>query len=244
MAIKQNRRKLYEYIVEEIGIRILNGTYEVGQTLPNEDTLSKELDISRGVLREATKVLTQKGLIQTRPKTGTQITPRSSWNLFDRDVLTWKLQHEDQYRFLEKVTEVRRIIESEAARFAAERASAEDIGHMQNKLSEMQTILEGPLEDNYQAYLSIDMAFHTAIMEASNNELLSQIAFTMRQAVHTARQLDIQDPQIHQASVHQHQEIFNGIKNRDAQAAYDASQRMFEEIWRHFPKRTTTTSSK
>lgn len=103
MAIKRNRRKRYEYIVEEIGLRILNGTYEIGQTFLNEDTLSKELDISRGILREATKVLTQKGLIQTRPKTGTQITPRRSWNLFDRDVLTWKLQHEDQYRFLKKV---------------------------------------------------------------------------------------------------------------------------------------------
>lgn len=240
MAIKQNRRKLYEYIVEEIGIRILNGTYAVGQTLPNEDTLSKELDISRGVLREATKVLTQKGLIQTRPKTGTRITPRSSWNLFDRDVLTWKLQHEDQYRFLIKVTEVRRIIESEAARFAAERASAEEIDQMREKLSEMQTLLDGSLEDHYQTYLSTDMAFHTAIMEASNNELLSQIAFTMRQAVHTARQLDIQDPRVHQASLHQHRQIFNGIKNREPQAAYDASQKMFEEIWRHIPRRTAT----
>ncbi len=235
MAMKQNRRKLYEYIVEEIGLKILKGAYQIGETLPNEDMLSKELDISRGVLREATKVLTQKGLIQTRPKTGTQVTPRSNWNLFDPDVLTWKLQLEDRYRFLNKVTEVRRIIESEAARFAAHRASAKAIDHMRVQLDEMQKIFDGTSEYNYQEYLSKDMAFHMAIMEASNNELLSQIAFTMRQAVHTARQMDIQDTQIHQESLQFHQEIFNGIAKRNPQAAYDASQKMFDQIWQHIP---------
>ena len=235
MPVKQNRRKLYEYIVEEIGVRILNGTYRIGETLPNEDALSKELDISRGVLREATKVLTQKGLIQTRPKTGTQVTPRNEWNLFDRDVLTWKLQFEDQYGFLKKVTELRRIIESEAARFAAQRADTAAVDQMRARLAEMQAVFDGPSPYNYQEYLSRDMAFHTAVMEASNNELLSQIAFTMRQAVLTARQMDIQDTEIHRESLGLHQHIFLAIESRDPQAAYEASQMMFEQVWQHIP---------
>ncbi len=239
MAIQQKRRKLYEYIVEEIGVRILNGTYKVGQTLPNEDTLSKELDISRGVLREATKVLTQKGLIQTRPKTGTQITPRSHWNLFDRDILTWKLQNEDRSQFLKKVTEVRRIIESEAAKFAAERASSAAIDHMEARLSEMKKALNDSASFDYQDYLNKDMAFHAAVMEASNNELLSQIAVTMRQAVLTARQMDVQDTQIHQESFQLHQDIYDGILNRNPQAAYDASQTMFDQIWKHIPNKAS-----
>ncbi len=237
MAVaKQNRRKLYEYIVEEIGMRTLNGTYGIGDTLPNEETLSKELDISRGVLREAAKVLTQKGLIRTRPKTGTQVTPRSNWNLFDPDVLTWKLQLEDRYGFLKQVTEVRRIIESEAARFAARRASAEAVERMGRRLAEMQAAFASPGDYKYQDYLAKDMAFHTAIMEASNNELLSQIAFTMRQAVFTARQSDIQDTRIHQDSLQLHEQIFIAIQNRNPQAAYDASQQMFDQIWQHIPE--------
>jgi DNA-binding FadR family transcriptional regulator len=240
MAIKRNRRKLYEYIVEEIGLRILKGAYQVGDTLPNEDTLSKELDISRGVLREATKVLTQKGLIQTRPKTGTQVMPRSNWNLFDRDVLTWKLQLEDQYTFLKKVTEVRCIIESEAARFAAQRACDDDIDRMRKQLAEMQNLFEGTSEFNYQEYLDKDMAFHTAVMEASSNELLSQIAFTMRQAVYAARQMDIQDTQVHLESMQLHQAVLNAIEKRDAQAAYVASQKMFDQVWQNIPSCAST----
>lgn len=236
MVTKHSRRKLYEIIVEEIGLRILKGDYQIGETLPNEDSLSKELDISRGALREATKVLTQKGLIQTRPRTGTQVNPRSNWNLFDRDVLTWQLQLEVHYSFLKKVTEVRSIIESEAARFAAQRADKKAVDYIHTKLMEMQIVLEGASGYDYQDYLEKDMAFHIAVMKASNNELLSQIAFTMRQAVLEARQMDIQDRKVHRESLRLHRQIFKGVEARDPQAAYDASREMFEQVWQHIPK--------
>jgi GntR family transcriptional regulator, galactonate operon transcriptional repressor len=231
MAIKQARRKLYEYIVEEIGLRILKGEYKVGQTLPNEETLSKELDISRGVLREATKVLTQKGLIRTRPKIGTQVTDRTQWNLFDPEVLTWKLLIEDKSVFFKKVTEVRRIIESEAARYAAERSSDEAVARIGDCLDAMLRFVGSSGDFNYETYLAKDMAFHSAVMDSSNNELLSQIAFTMRQALHTARQMDVQDPEIQRQSMGFHEAIYRAIRNRDPQAAYRASQEMFDQIW-------------
>ena len=236
MAIKQARRKLYEYIVEEIGLRILKGAYKVGETLPNEDALSRELEISRGVLREATKVLTQKGLIRTRPKIGTQVTERSQWNLFDPEVLTWRLQIEDRFTFLKEVTEVRRIIESEAARYAAQRADAEAVAGIRSRLDDMVRFLQSPQDYNYETYLTKDMAFHSAVMDASNNELLSQIAFTMRQAVYTARQSDIQAPEIHLQSMGLHEGIFKAISAHDPQAAYTASQEMFDQVWQSIPQ--------
>ena len=236
MVIKQVRRKLYEYIVEEIGLRILKGEYKVGETLPNEETLSRELDISRGVLREATKVLTQKGLIRTRPKIGTQVTDRGEWNLFDPELLTWRLQIEDRFTFLKQVTEVRRIIESEAARYAAQRADAHATAGIRARLDEMLSFLASPADYNYDTYLAKDMAFHTAVMDASGNELLSQIAFTMRQAVQTARQMDIHDPEIHRQSMDLHEAIYNAIRDQDPEAAYRASQEMFDQVWRYIPR--------
>ena len=71
MLSKNVRRKLYEYVVDELGLRIIRGDYLPGNTLPNEDSLCKELHVSRGVLREAMKVLIRKGLLESRPKTGT-----------------------------------------------------------------------------------------------------------------------------------------------------------------------------
>lgn len=236
MTIKRGHRKLYQYTVEEIGLRILKGEYGVGETLPNEDTLSKELDISRGVLREATKVLTQKGLIRTRPKVGTQVTNRSEWNLFDPELLTWRLQIEGRFTFLKQVIEVRRIIESEAARFAAMRADDRAIARIRDRLTEMLDFLSAKTDYDYQTYLIKDMAFHTSVMEAGGNELLSQIASTMRQALHTARQMDNRDPEIHLQSMDFHQAIYNAIRSHDADTAYRISQEMFDHVWRHIPR--------
>ena len=239
MSPKNYHRKLYEYIMEEVALKILKGDYPSGETLPNEDALCKEYQVSRGVLREATKVLTQKGLIQARPKVGTLVLPRSMWNLFDADVLTWKLQVEGKAEFLRSVTEVRRIIESEAARCAAERSDTAQVKAIETPLREMADLLKaegGEDTFDYENYLVIDMAFHMAIMEASRNELLAQIGATMRQAVLSARRLDIRNIEILRESVADHSRLYTTIKAGDAQGAYEASQQLFDEVWRHLPK--------
>jgi GntR family transcriptional regulator, galactonate operon transcriptional repressor len=237
MPPKSYHRKLYEYIMEEIALKILKGVYASGSTLPNEDALCKEYQVSRGVLREATKVLTQKGLIQARPKVGTLVLPRQRWNLFDADVLTWKLQVESKAAFLRKVTEVRRMIESEAARYAAERCGSAEIEAIKAPLKEMAEMLEGGQESafDYEAYLEVDMAFHTAIMEASRNELLARIGATMRQAVLSARRLDIRNFKVLRESVTDHRDLLRAIEAGDGQAAYQASQHLFDEVWRYLP---------
>ncbi|MDJ0782847.1 MAG: FadR/GntR family transcriptional regulator [Desulfosarcinaceae bacterium] len=240
MPPKAYHRKLYEYIMEEIALRILKGDYPSETTLPNEDALCKEYQVSRGVLREATKVLTQKGLIQARPKVGTLVQPRSNWNLFDADVLTWKLQVDGKVEFLRKVTEVRRLIESEAARCAAERCSPTEIAAIAEPLEEMAEMLTAATDGSrfdYETYLAVDMAFHMAIMEASHNELLAQIGVTMRQAVLSARRLDIHNVKVLQESVKDHRRLFTAIQAGDAQGAYDASRLLFDAVWRHLPQR-------
>lgn len=229
------RRKLYEYVVEEIGLRIIRGTYRPGETLPNEDDLCRELSVSRGVLREAAKVLAQKGLILSRPKVGTQVLPRRQWNLFDADVLLWKLNVEDRLEFLRNVTEVRRMIESEAARLAAERASASEIAEIRRRLEEMEALFEDESGYSYERYLEKDMAFHMSILDACHNDLLSQIGYTMRNAVQTARRSDTQEIGVQRDSLRFHQDMAAAIERHDPAAASDASREMFEQVWRHLP---------
>ena len=235
MLQKSMRRKLYEYVVEELGHRIIGGTYQPGDTLPNEDALCREFDVSRGVLREATKVLIQKGLIRLRPKVGTQVQSRKHWNLFDADVLIWKLEMGDKFEFLKNVSEVRRILESEAAKFAAERAGEEDILEIQSCYEDMEEALRSETKYDYEQYLEIDMTFHSAILEACHNELLAQIGYTMRQAVHTARQMDIRDIEIQRDSLAFHSAMLTAIINRDPDAAYQAAQELFDQVWRYMP---------
>lgn len=228
-------RKLYEYVVEEIGLKIMKGDIAPGDTLPNEDALCRQYEVSRGVLREATKVLTQKGLIRTQPKVGTRIQPRENWNLFDTDVLLWKLKVGDRLDFLKSVTEVRRIIESEAARYAAQRADAKEIGHIRFCYEKLAATLENEASYDYDTYLESDMAFHAAILNACRNELLAQIGYTMRQAVYTARKADVHDINTQRESLSFHLSMLEAIAARDAEKAYQASQAMFKQVWEHLP---------
>src|SRR5258707_1526950 len=76
---------LHGRIVHAIGRRIVSGDLRPGDLLPSEP----ELGASRTVVREVVKVLSAKGLVESRPKTGTRVRPRETWNLLDPDVLAW-----------------------------------------------------------------------------------------------------------------------------------------------------------
>src|SRR3954454_24999254 len=78
-------RGLLGRVVNTIGRRIIAGELAPGTSLPNEADLCVQLGVSRTIVREATKVLASKGLLESRPKTGTRIRSPESWNLLDSD---------------------------------------------------------------------------------------------------------------------------------------------------------------
>jgi len=244
MIAPSQRRNLYELVVEKIGMDVMKGEWKPGDTLPNEDALCRQFQVSRGALREATKVLAQKGLIRSRPKVGTQVRPRREWNLFDADVLLWKLKVGDRLAFLETVTEVRRIIESEAAWLAAQRADAAEIVAVAACYRDLEGILASAADYDYERYLELDMAFHTAILDACHNELLAQIGHTMRQAVQTARRSDIRDLDILRESLPTHLAMATAIAAHDAPGARSAALAMFDQVWAHLPKAAESSKLK
>jgi DNA-binding FadR family transcriptional regulator len=106
------RGGLHGQIVHAIGRQIMTGEIRPGEVLPQH----AGLPASRTVQREVIKVLAAKGLVESRPKTGTRVRPRQAWNLLDPDVLAW--QQEDAataVSFLKNITEVRLVVEPAAA---------------------------------------------------------------------------------------------------------------------------------
>ncbi len=224
-------RRLYEYVEEELGVKIIQGIYLPGDALPNEDGLCREFEVSRGVIREAVKVLTTKGLVRPRPKIGTQVQPRSQWNLFDADVLQWMLRTGPQPEFLKKITEVRSIIESEAAGMAARKATRAEVETILELYSRLKSMLDNDATFSYEAYLELDMQFHLAILEASHNEILASLGHAMRLAVHTARQADTRDLAGQQDSLPLHKAMARAIADGDSDAAYQAASDMLTLVW-------------
>src|SRR5688500_17000441 len=85
----RRRLRLHGSIDHALGVSIVSGRLAPGQPLEGQIAASDNLKVSRSAYREASRILVAKGLIETRPKTGARVSPRSNWRLLDPDVLAW-----------------------------------------------------------------------------------------------------------------------------------------------------------
>jgi len=165
---------IHANIVRLIGRRIIGGALNPGEILPEQIELSRQLGVSRTVVREATKVLTAKGLVESRPKRGTVVLPRANWRLLDPDVLAWQTELGGNDEFVKNVFEVREIIEPAAAKLAAERATPEEAEAIKRAYAAMEQA------SDQGDYLQADIRYHELMVSATHNDHLIQLtaAFT------------------------------------------------------------------
>ena len=79
-------KRLHEFVVDELGSRIVRGELKPGEALPVEDELANDFGVSRTVVREAIKVLAHKRLLKVRTRTGTRVSPTAEWSQLDQDI--------------------------------------------------------------------------------------------------------------------------------------------------------------
>ena len=171
------RRGLCGQVAHELGRRIVAGDFEAGEALPTESELSLQFNVSRTALREAVKVLTAKGLMESRPRTGTRVRPRSDWHLVDPDVIAWHCAATPSADFLCDLFEIRLIVEPNAAALAAERRTDDHLAEIERCLTEMSHAL-----GNGGDMVEPNVRFHLAILEAAGNPFLSTLAALMAPA--------------------------------------------------------------
>jgi GntR family transcriptional regulator, galactonate operon transcriptional repressor len=208
------RHNLSEQVVQEIGLSIMRNDFKPGDALLSEPELSLQFNVSRTVLREALKILSAKGLIESRPRTGTRVRPRDEWNLLDPDVLAWQQRVGPDRTFLLAVCEVRLMFEPMAAALAATRATDDERTWIESCCQSLQDAVDSP-----GRYIPADLQFHMAICAAAHNELLQKIMGTLDAALRSSRAITSQLPGANQNAMPLHWAITRAIATRDAQAA-------------------------
>lgn len=127
--------------------------------LPAERELAQQLRVSRSVVREATKRLESQGLVEIQHGIGIRAVDRLHRPLND----SLSLLIPEETARMQALIEARLSIEPDAAAFAAERASMEQL----DGLARIQKQLETAPDDN--ASVEADCAFHHCLAEASGN---------------------------------------------------------------------------
>lgn len=231
MADTYPSRSLHGSIVHELGKRIVSGVYPVGSTLPVEAVLREELDVSRNALREAVKVLSAKGLLVVKTRTGTQVQPQESWRLTDPDVLAWSLCGEVESDFFNWLHEFRSIIEPAVASLAAKNASKAERVAIQEKLEALEVAYMDPAGKGSQSHVNADMAFHEAIFLAAGNPFFKSVSSHMGTALAKSRKVTHEVQGAQERSLPLHRQVAEAIisgRREEAKAAMESLLKLVE----------------
>lgn len=172
-----------QQLVCELGRKIVTGEFAPGMILSKVEELSENYGVSRTVVRESLKSLYTMGLVRSNQRAGTIVLPRSEWQWWNFDILTWVLEDENNNDFLLHLTEIRMGLEPVAAGLAAQRATKQDI----EKISVAFRQLEKSIGDE-KAWASADYDFHESILKASYNDLMINTIRTLRKALVISRE--------------------------------------------------------
>jgi GntR family galactonate operon transcriptional repressor len=218
------RNRLHDRLVRDLALRVMqHGDLAFGGA-STEGDLSRELKVSRTVLREAIKVLEAKGLVEVQQRSGVRVRPKKHWNILDPDLLAWRSKIRPDERFIRHIHEVRLILEPAAAELAAMRASDAEVEALFHHLLSMERAV-----DEMTSFIAADMEFHTAIFAACHNELLERISVTIGRAFRATRVITIQRPGGSANSLQLHFAVADAIRKKDAVLARTAMQHLLEE---------------
>lgn len=211
ITVLQRPVSLVEGVCQQLAELVRGMTSQDDRWLPAERSLAEQLGVSRTVVREATKRLEQQGLLEIQHGTGIKVVNKLHRPLND----SLSLLIPDVAERLQQLNETRLSIEPDAAAFAAERASDEDIRELKRIQTELETA------PDYAAAIEADISMHRAIARASGNliyqlilDSLADIGFTSR--LRTIGRIG------KAAAVEHHAQILGAIINRDPAAARDA----------------------
>jgi GntR family transcriptional regulator, galactonate operon transcriptional repressor len=216
-VVTHSRRGLHGRVVDILGQRVISGELTPG-TVIEPDRLVADLQVSRTVVREVIKVLTAKGLLDARPRTGTFVLPRGRWNLLDADVIRWRNADSPDARLLKELEEVRQIIEPWGARLAAQRRTDEHLAALDEAFD---ALANGATLDS-RVDADADVRFHRAVLAAAGNELLERVEGLLEPVLRARDELAFQNHDHGTAFLESHRLVLEHIRAGDGDQAFEA----------------------
>ncbi len=173
--------KIFQDVVAQIEEAILSGKIAAGESLPAERELKALFGVSRPTLREALRVLEEKGLIEIRLGTGggpvvSRPDPGRVTETLARLIRLQKVS-------LAHLAEFREGIEAQVAARAARRRRPADIERLRGLLAQARTALEaGPARR--EEFLEADRRIHLAIADATGNPIYQSVLASVHENIH------------------------------------------------------------
>lgn len=186
-------------VFQSIRENILNGVYCENEEL-RENTIAKELGVSRTPVREALRQLELEGLVKIVPNKGACVT-----GITQKDV-------KDIYM-------IRSLLEGLCARWATEHITEAKIDELEEIILLSEFHLKKRKEEQPQQVTELDGKFHEILYTASHSRILKHVLSDFHKYVRMARKASVTDPERAEKSIEEHKNILQAIKDRDADKA-------------------------
>jgi GntR family transcriptional regulator, transcriptional repressor for pyruvate dehydrogenase complex len=214
--------RLYEQIVKQLEESILKGQLKPGDQLPAERDLAQSFGVSRTAVREAMKILCEKGLVEAHSGRGTFVTNRTSRARRRSLDLMIRVSQQEGATHL---AGLRQILEPEIAAFAALSIDEQLLATMREAVAVMDRSLHDP-----NAYIEADLDFHLALAEAVENplilSLLDSIVGLLREQ---RRRIFAVDGGPERGQFH-HKQILHAVERHDRDGAREAMRVHLEQV--------------
>lgn len=210
------KRSLVDQALDQLRLRITEGTWTVGQRLPTEPELSAELGISRNTVREAMRVLAFSGLIEIRQGDGSYL--RAVIDPLDTLKALSRCSHE-------QARETRHILEVEAIGLAALRRTDEDLVALREALGVSGSHYHGDLD----SYIACDLVFHRRLVDAAHNPTLSELYRYFSSIVGAQLRQTLNITPRRQEVFDLHIELLDAVEQRDPERAKALSRQLINE---------------
>lgn len=198
--------------------RVIDGSFPAGSALPPEADLAALLDVSRPTMREAVRVLTDRGVLKVVHGRGTYVLPRSDWTDLNTIIQAMAATTPPQELGLQ-LTEVRRMIEVGACGLAAKNRSDDDVERMRAILEDYDAAAE---DGDVEAAVEADIAFHELIMNASGNPFIPSMMQPLETALRKSRRTTTEHGRIRSRAQAHHYGILEAIAAQDVAGAKTA----------------------
>jgi DNA-binding FadR family transcriptional regulator len=234
-------QRLYRQIADQLRVAIKANEWPVGDRLPAERDLAKQLGVSRPSVREALIALEVEGYVEVRTGSGVYVMDSSR-----RASAASAQAHPSEWGPLELIR-ARRVLEGEIAAIAAASAKRKDI-------AAMAVALEAMVNDSSKGILPLqgDRDFHSAIVQSCGNSVLIdtvQRFWDARRGPMFERMIDhFETPASWNSAIDEHRKILAAIKQHDPAMArtamhehMDRSHTRFNVSWRQTRRSKETT---
>lgn len=212
--------KASDVLADQLRSRILDGTLERGEMLPNERALAEQSGLSRTVVREALRILEIEGLVTTRPgrNGGTFVRMPDAQmvaRFLDMFIRGRRVRFED-------ILEVRESLEPICAELAAARRTPDDL----EKLSGVTERCRAAAVRDVSEFLRENVAWHLAVAESSHNELFAAFMIAISEAILAATDIeDFDSPEVRAQALAAHDAVLGAIRDGDPGRAERAMRR-------------------